>query len=296
MTGGIGHAVVIASVRRPAVLAQTLRCVAAQTRPADAVVVCVAADTDLPADPSEYGPVRVVRSELGLTVQRNTAVASLSPVPELITFIDDDAELATDYFARLRAFMARETEVVLVTGLVVADGIHDGEISREQARATLLDAPESSGWVDVHSAYGSNMTVRGWLALREPFDERMRLYGWQEDTDFSVRCGRHGRVVQYRGCRAVHLAVGSGRTRGRAFGFAQIVNPFYMWRKGTKTTRELARDWAIYLGANVVKLGDRSRPDRAGRLVGNLLGLHEVIRHGGRPEAVSLIEDAAGQR
>jgi GT2 family glycosyltransferase len=283
------HAVVIASTRRPEILADTLTGLSGQTCAPDVIVLCVAEDADLPDDPAQYGPVQVVHSERGLTVQRNTAVASLAPLPELITFIDDDAELASDYFEHLREFMAREQDVVLLTGLVIADGIDAGEIDRDRARALLQDAPTAHTVRDVRSAYGCNMTVRGEVAVREPFDERLKLYGWQEDTDFSVRCGRHGRVVHYYGCRAVHLAVGSGRVRGREFGFAQIVNPFYMWRKGTKTTRELAHDWATYLAANTVKLRDRSRPDRAGRLVGNLLGLREVILHGGRPEAVAQI-------
>jgi GT2 family glycosyltransferase len=284
----IAHAVVIPSTRRPDVVAATLSALRTQTRPADVIVVCVASADDVPRDFAAAG-VRVVYSELGSSVQRNAAVASLPGTPELVTFMDDDAVLADDYFENMRQYMDREPEVVLMTGLVIADGIQKGEIDRDAAVQMLGGSHDTDTVRDTRSAYGCNMTARGWVAASEPFDERMRLYGWQEDTDFSVRCGRHGRVVHYHGCVAVHLAVGSGRVRGREFGFAQIVNPFYMWRKGTKTGRELSHDWCIYVGANVMNFRGRDRPDRQGRLAGNLLGLKEVALHGGRPEAVALV-------
>lgn len=283
------HVVVIPSTRRPGVVAATVNSLRAQSVPADLIIVCVADQADVPVDLAMTSDVEVVLSERGSSVQRNVAVAHVVSEPELITFLDDDAELAPDYFEKMRAFMARSTDVVLMTGLVIADGIDQGEIERQSARDLLARSRGSQTVRDVRSAYGCNMTARGWVARSEPFDERMRLYGWQEDTDFSVRCAKYGRVVHYHGCVAVHLAVGSGRVSGREFGFAQIVNPFYMWRKGTKTARELAHDWWTYLGANIVKLFDRGRPDRKGRLVGNILGLREVVLHGGRPEAVAFI-------
>jgi GT2 family glycosyltransferase len=290
------HAVVIPSTRRPDLVAATLGGLRTQTRPADVIVLCVANAGDVPADLAVDENVRLVYSQLGSSVQRNTAVASLPETPGLVTFMDDDAVLADDYFEKMRSFMDREPDVVLMTGAVVADGIHDGEIDRLAALERLRGSPGTDTVRDIRRAYGCNMTARGWVAAAEPFDERMRLYGWQEDADFSVRCGRHGRVVLYLGCVAVHLAVGSGRVRGREFGFAQIVNPFYMWRKGTKTGRELLHDWCIYLGANIVHYRERDRPDRQGRLAGNLLGLKEVALHGGRPEAIALIGPSATDR
>ncbi len=283
----IHHLVVIPSTRRPDVVGATVQQLLAQTTPADLIVVCVAHEADVPAGLADLHHVDVVLSERGSAVQRNTALAHVHSEANLVTYLDDDIVLAADYFERMRTFMAREPDVILMTGLVTADGIKDGEIPRDVAENLLQTVSGSEFVRDVRSAYGCNMTARGWVARQEPFDERMRLYGWQEDTDFSVRCGRHGRVVHYHGCVAVHMATGSGRVGGREFGFAQIVNPFYMWRKGTKTGRELAHDWRIYLGANVLKFRDRSRPDREGRLVGNLLGLREVVLHGGRPEAVA---------
>ncbi|PFG44211.1 GT2 family glycosyltransferase [Isoptericola jiangsuensis] len=281
---------IIASTRRPGLLGRTVEALLEQTVPADLVVLSVAGTEDVPAGLAARDGVRVVVSERGSTVQRNTGLRSIDPVPDLVTYLDDDILLAPDYFERLRDVMRREPDVVLLTGLVVVDGAALGrELSPEEARAAISAAPESSLLKDIGGTYGCNMTTRGHVALREPFDERMRLYAWQEDTDFAVRCHAHGRVVHYWGCVAAHLAVGSGRVNGRALGFAQIVNPFHMWRKGTKSAGNMVHDWWRYLGSNTLRLGDRSRPDRSGRLVGNLLGFREVAFRGGRPEAVEKV-------
>jgi GT2 family glycosyltransferase len=284
------HAVVIASMNRPEILRATLEGLAGQTHPADAVVLSVTDPADLPDDAGEFPGTVTLISPRGSTVQRNRGVSALGITPELVTFLDDDIELAPDYFEKMRAFMSGAPEVVLMTGLVVADGAAGGsEIPRDAARGLLREAEPSEFVREVRAVYGCNMTARGAVAALEPFDERMRLYAWQEDTDFSVRCARHGRVVHYWGCAAVHLAAGSGRVNGRVFGFVQNVNPFYLWSKGTKTLRELMHDWAVYVGANIVNFRDRSRPDRRGRLLGNVLGFKEVLLYGGRPEAVEII-------
>jgi GT2 family glycosyltransferase len=286
----VEHVVVIASTGRPAVLAETLKSLDAQTRPADIVVLSIVNPQDVPPDLRESDRLRVIRSEIGSTTQRNTAVASLATVPRYITFIDDDLELAPDFLENARRFMDRSPDVALMGGLLVADGIHAGEIDRVSARKLLQDARGSEVARDSPNGYGCNMTVRGAVAVAEPFDERMRLYALHEDVDFSVRCRRHGRVVHYHNCLAVHLAVGSGRIGGRQYGFAQIVNPFYLWRKGTMASTELLRLWAHAIGANTVKATARiDRPDRRGRLAGNALGFKEVIWHGGRPEAIEAL-------
>lgn len=283
----VGHVVVIASAGRPEVLGETVDSLFRQTVPADLVVLSVPSPDDVPERLLDRAGVRVVVSERGSSVQRNNGLLAVGAVPELVTYIDDDAMLADDYFAKLRHYMDRAPDVVALTGLVLADGaVLRRELSRQEAGEILAAATVREETSRDGAVYGCNMTARGRVALAEPFDERLRLYAWQEDTDFGARCRRHGRVVHYYGCVAVHLAVSSGRVDGRVLGFAQVVNPYYMWRKGTKTRDVLLKDWVRYTGSNALKILDRSRPDRAGRLRGNMLGFWEVVRHGGRPEAV----------
>lgn len=289
------HAVVIPSTGRPDVVGATVSALAAQSVAPDAIVVCVVDEDDVPGSVRDQARVQVVVAERGSSVQRNAAYQALAEEPDLFTFLDDDIVLRDDYFAQVRGFFAREPDVVLMTGLVVEDGSARGEIARSTALEVLSSTSVEVTQRDVRAAYGCNMTARGRIVRDEPFDERLRLYAWQEDNDFSVRAGRHGRVVHYHGCVCVHLAVGAGRVRGRAFGFAQVVNPYYMWRKGTKTGHELAREWSRYVGSNAahaVRLRRSDRPDRAGRLMGNLLGFREVVFGGGRPEMVEKVAGA----
>lgn len=289
----MAHVVVIPSTRRPEVLAATVEGLSTQTQPADLIIVSIVTEEDAPARLRSLPGVRVVLSERGSSVQRNTALTLLEASPGLVSYLDDDVELRPDYFESARRFFDASPDVVLMTGLVLADGSGQGEISRADGLVILGQDDQTVPFVrDVRSAYGCNMTARGDIAAKEPFDERMRLYAWQEDNDFSVRMGRHGRVVHYSECKCVHLATGTGRVNGRAFGFAQVVNPFYMWRKGTKTGRELLRDWSRYVGGNTLNaLGRRrsKREDRSGRLIGNVLGMKEVVLHGGRPESVERV-------
>ena len=65
------------------------------------------------------------------------------------------------------------------------------------------------------------------------FDERLPLYGWLEDVDFSRQLARFGRVVRSDATRGVHLGTKLGRSLGVPLGYSQIANPFYLMCKGT---------------------------------------------------------------
>ena len=65
------------------------------------------------------------------------------------------------------------------------------------------------------------------------FDENLPLYGWAEDVDFCRQLATYGRIVENARTTGVHLGSNSGRTSGVCFGYSQIANPLYLWRKGT---------------------------------------------------------------
>lgn len=278
------HAVVIASTRRPAILAATLQAIADQTTPADEIVLSLAERADAPEDLPDG--VRVVIGPRGLTRQRNAGLDALSPEIELVTFFDDDAEPAVDYLEKARRFAEQRPEVVLFDGEVVVDGAVTGEVSRERAREILAAHVTTETVTGQPEAYGCNMTVRATVAHAVRFDERLPLYGWLEDRDFAVRCGRHGAVVLYGGCAIVHLGTSSGRISGHRLGFSQIVNPHYLWRKDVLTPSQLLHFWFLALAGNGHGLLRRDPViDRGGRLRGNLRGFAAVVRGLG-PEAV----------
>ena len=81
-------------------------------------------------------------------------------------------------------------------GRVVADGVRgpgfDWETGLTMLRsATNIDAgaPEI---VDHVGAYGCNMSIRTSSVGELRFDERLPLYGWQEDIDFTSQLRRGG--------------------------------------------------------------------------------------------------------
>jgi hypothetical protein len=117
------------------------------------------------------------------------------------------------------------------------------------------------------------------------FDERLVLYGWQEDTDFGARVAARGRCVRSDAVWGVHLGTKGGRSSGRRLGYSQIVNPRYLVAKGTLPAQK-----AIELaGRNFISNALRafhSEPyvDRRGRLHGNLIGLWDVATGRWQPE------------
>ncbi len=282
------HAVVIASTRRPHILAATIDALMGQTRPADEVILSVASRADVPGQLPES--VRVVVGPRGLTTQRNTGLDALSADVELVTFFDDDAEPAPDYLEKARAFAIRRPDVALFDGKIAADGMLTGELDRVHARSLLALHPRTETSTPQAEAYGCNMNVRADVAAAVRFDERLPLYGWLEDRDFAIRCTEFGAVVQYEGCVIVHIGTSSGRISGQRMGFSQIVNPHYLWRKRVLRASQLLHFWARALIGNAQGLARHDQViDRPGRLKGNLTGFAAVLRGLG-PEAVLDLE------
>jgi hypothetical protein len=118
----------------------------------------------------------------------------------------------------------------------------------------------------------------------ERFDERLPLYGWQEDIDFAARVGRMGDIVKTNAFYGVHLGVKGARGSGVQLGYSQIANPLYLVHKGT-----MSADEAIPLIVkNVLKNHLRAlRPepwiDRLGRCKGNWHAIGDIIMHRADP-------------
>jgi hypothetical protein len=130
------------------------------------------------------------------------------------------------------------------------------------------------------------------------FDERLVLYGWLEDKDFAAAIARRGgRLVKCAAARGVHMGVKDGRVSGDKVGYSQIVNPIYMWRKGTMSASQMANHLFRNLASNIA-LSARPEPfiDRRGRLRGNLLGLADVLRGRIEPERAAAIVDVPSRR
>ena len=137
--------------------------------------------------------------------------------------------------------------------------------------------------------YGCNMAIRldpvRQHALR--FDERLPLYAWSEDIDFTHRLARFGWIAKLHGARGVHLGTKQGRTPGRRLGYSQVANPVYLFRKGSYTWGRAARSVGRNLVANAARaFHPEAYIDRRGRLQGNMLAFLDMLRGRMTPERI----------
>ena len=292
MTLDLRVAVAIATTGRSAILTETVRELARQTRRPDVVLVCPAEEADVDRDAlASIGlEIAYTTGSKGASAQRN-ALLRIMPGVDVVLFLDDDFFVAPTYVAELIGLFSADPTVVLATGTLIADGIHGPGIDAAAARAMLSSpAPAAAPRVeDVFSGYGCNMAVR-WSAIADKalwFDENLPLYSWAEDVEYSRQVARFGRLVKSSRLVGVHLGTKRGRTSGVRFGYSQVANQAYLRRKGVITTK-LA---LIYGGRNVLAnmLGavrSESYIDRRGRLLGNFYGLVDLLRGRSSPRRI----------
>ena len=275
-------AIAIATTGRAAILTETLREVERQTRAPNLVAICPAAadDVDHAALAALDLSIRFYGGEKGASAQRNAILRDL-PDMDIVLFLDDDFFLAQDYLAELAALFAAHDDVVLTTGVLIADGASGPGYSAAQARAMIAVARCNAKPLieDVFCGYGCNMAVRWSRVAGLRFDENLPLYSWAEDVEFSRQVAPFGRLVKSGALRGVHLATKRGRTSGLRFGYSQVANQVYLRRKGVISTR-LA---ILYGGRNVLAnlrgvIRSEAYIDRRGRLLGNIYGLIDLAR------------------
>jgi GT2 family glycosyltransferase len=284
-------AVGIATIGRPVLLAAVIDELARQTRLADRIVICApsAADVD---GLSSSSTVEIIVGPRGLTRQRNAILEHVSDF-DILQFFDDDFLPAPSYLHKVEETFELRPEVVMATGRVIADGIIGPGLSFDEARHQLAagEKPEQrrSQWRTVPSVYGCNMAVRLSAARLAQcrFDERLPLYGWLEDVDFSRQLAPHGRIVRIGGAQGIHLGYKQGRQSGVRLGYSQIANPIYLSRKGTcpwpRALRLMSRNIVMNLARS---LNPEPYIDRAGRVVGNLKGIQDLFTGRLAPERI----------
>ena len=280
------HSVIIATKGRPSVLQETLISLAAQDCPPDEIIISATENRDV-EDMVEAGNIQVLQGAAGSCTQRNTGIRALNPECGLVTFLDDDVELAPDYCRLLRRFLEKNTGVEGVGGLLLLNGA-----TRPEAKEAIKQRPQHSAEMaqDTPSLYGCNMSFRRRAIRDEWFDEKLSLYAWLEDFDFSTRVARKGRLMLVPEMGLCHLRSPSGHMSHARFGFAQIMNPWYLAKKGIINRKEL---WKIHvLGAvagNLCNLPTDAR-NRSQRLRGNLRALALIACGKIQPEAVKHID------
>jgi GT2 family glycosyltransferase len=287
--------IVIATYGRQALLERTLSFLAGQMRLPDRVIVSApdASHVGKPADMTY--PLSCVFGARGSCVQRNRAIdEALAGGADVVTFLDDDFLPAADYLYVLeRAFRAHHDWAV-IRGQAVVDGAGNQGYSFAEGLALLREAerqhaihPQAEQFADLVGGYGCNMSVRAAAIDDIRFDERLPLYGWQEDIDFTSRLRGRGRVISLNTLYGVHLGAKSGRVSGVRFGYSQLINPVYLVRKGTMPLSFAFNLIWRNIAANTVKsIWPEPYIDRRGRLKGNLLAAMHLVRGRIDPEFI----------
>lgn len=278
-------AVAIATAGRRDVLTETVRVMMGQERRPDDFLICPAkpADADEAALRQIVPGLKMIAGPVGLPHQRNALMAATDA--DIVMFFDDDFLPAPDFLAETVRLFVENPDMVMVTGKVLADGAPGAGLGMREGLDRLAAAGPNRAadtLEPVYNGYGCNMAVRLEPVRRHglAFDEKLPLYAWLEDVDFSRQLAPFGRIVKSGRLRGVHLGTKSGgRSPGRRLGYSQIANRVYIMRKGNMSLRGALEGSIENLASNLVKSAfPEPWTDRRGRLAGNLLALWDLVR------------------
>jgi GT2 family glycosyltransferase len=278
-------AVGIATAGRREILAATILQLAKQTRLPDSLYICPASpdDLDISCLNAFQAPHKVIDGPRGLPHQRNAIMRS-AKAADLIIFFDDDFLANPSYVAETERLFTGQPEIVVATGRVLADGATGPGLSVGEGLTILAQHSQPVGdadWEPTYGAYGCNMAIRLSTAIKHgiEFDEKLPLYGWWEDIDFSRRLSPFGRICRSNRLLGVHLGSKSGRSPGKRLGYSQVANLLYLLSKGSISRRVAFKRIAMNVAAN---FGRSFYPepwiDRRGRLMGNAIAFMHLFK------------------
>ena len=285
--------VVIPTKGRPTELCDALRSIAQQTVPVAQVIVVDASPQA--ADPGALqqfletagSPIEFIyqweSKTTGLTVHRNVAIPLARG--DVIQFLDDDAELAPDYFSRLLPVFA-DPAVGGAAGWIIDPAIGRRRLKRwfwrlfywgafRQRREELfLSQPRGLSPTNVLpgvSAY--RRTVFDDLR----FDEALPGAGVGEDIEFSFRVGRRWRLYIEPSARLFHHSSPVERQSLRRNIADKVAFYHYHFRKNMPG-RPL--EWAAYGWLNFGLLLDAAVRWRPEAWLGWYEGWHRILERG----------------
>lgn len=287
---------IICTLNRPAVLHDTILSVKRQTIPPIQILIASPSRKHVLTETLDIPGVTFIETRTGLCVQRNQALDAVAPESEIVAFLDDDLELTASYFAEMVRLFTNNPQVIIASGTMLRDGGRGGMITRDEA-ATLChtfdqtyDPDRPLNWKIIDSGYGCNMIVRHASIGDCRFDERLPLYAWLEDRDFSHRVTLGGCApVECENAVAVHLGARSGRVSGVRLGFSTIVNPIYLRRKANTFSFGFifVHYWLRCLVGNILGIITLDKEyDRVGLIRGNMIGFYHLLSGKCDPEYI----------
>lgn len=284
--------VVVASLGRPQNLRALLESLGRQTLLPYRVVLSVESDADCPDFVGLKFPIEVVKGPRGMCHQRNRGLEPVLLDSGAIVFFDDDYVPSRHVISGIAEAFRTFADVGGISGVLLDDGINGPGIPETTAQAMVQTADADYRPAPprilrtMEGLYGCNMAYRTSGIGDNRFDERLPLYAWQEDVDFSARIV--GRTVQTDAFFGVHCGTKRGREKsGKRLGYSQVANNFYLVRKGTMSTRKAGMLALRNILANHAKIF-RPEPwiDRRGRCAGNWMAIGDILRGKSEPERI----------
>ncbi len=277
--------VIIPTVGRKALVPRILDLLEQQDRPPDEIIISAPDESHAPPVSSRLFDVTYVFGKQGLCAQRNQALDKALPRSSIVTFFDDDFLPAKNYLSRVESAFLTNLDWAVIRGEAIYDGAKGPGYTFEEGLSLLreiekqeLNSPSTPNVADHIGAYGCNMSIRSAMIGDLRFDEKLPLYGWQEDIDFTSQMRSHGRVVGLNTLFGVHLATKTGKVSGVQFGYSQVANAVYLVKKGTVPANFAYKLMARNVTANIVKtVWPEPYIDRFGRLKGNILAAYHVL-------------------
>jgi GT2 family glycosyltransferase len=282
-------AVIVATKGRAPAVKRLLGLLEAQTRAPFVVVISATEGADIPVWKSTSLPVEYIFGPAGSSCQRNRALEKTRDRSDIVVFFDDDFAPSPTWLENCENAFRSDGDILGMGGVLLGDGAQQDEISWAEAEHLIRSpAPVRSAapqLTQCATLYGCNMAYRVSAIGLLTFDERLVLYGWLEDLDFSRSAGRMGRLVTCDAMVGVHLGIKSGRVSGKKYGYSQVVNAWYLRKKGTLTPKEAWQNICRAVLVNGVKsFWPEKYIDRLGRFKGNLIGVVNLMRGHCRPE------------
>lgn len=289
--------VVIASKGRPEVLAGTIRSLEGQVRQADEIIVVVTSEQDYNKRILTVPTLKVFVSPPGLPVQRNIGIDETNEYSDLVVFLDDDVELARNYLLRIESLFLCMPQAVAASGTPLMDIPEDGLMSRQTAIDHLSNSERPTKRIVVRSdLYGCNMVIRRKILDKERFDENLIGYAYLEDKDIGLRISKYGEIYNFGGDSIIHLGVNNGRISEARLGYAQMMNPLYLFFiKRVLTLGDFLYLFVqVFVGnllgaAGIMRLfrkNDKLDKSRRERVKGNLAAFNYIFVKGINPQSV----------
>jgi glycosyltransferase involved in cell wall biosynthesis len=283
-------AVILATKGRPQALPQVIGLLENQSLAPSMIVISATAASDVEGPLATDLNVEYVFGPAGLAAQRNSGLERVRGRADVAIFFDDDFAPDGSWIEQCAGLFSSESNIAGANGIVIRDGARTQPISWHEARQ-LIAAPRPADprtVSDIADLYGCNMAFRMSAIDDIQFDERLALYGWLEDKEFSRKAAKKGRLVECNSLLGVHLGLQSGRVSGKRYGYSQIVNAWYLHKKGALSLREAS----VHILKPLIVNGAKSflpanHIDRRGRLHGNLVGLIHLLSGICRPEKVT---------